>query len=311
MAWKETEPIEGILAPDLNDVIRDNNEALEAALDAWCYFATGGTQDGRPRQGSAIPFFQDAAPTTRLDGNAFTATDYGTIWIDSNSSPDNQYNTLTNHSPVTWTPISTEVIAVMIAAIHTWAAIQTFSEIPVFTKGLYANDAFLQARNAVGNGNVDLIKANASDVPEVPDGATLASSAAPTADAEIANKKYVDDQLAWNHDGTEVRAVADGNCSIDWNNELDLSGNVGAAYALVLLKVNYGATAIQLAFKPYADSDTYGITGANTSGVNSIIFGANTAGLVMCETDTNGKLRFYASATETVSITLVGYVKEV
>lgn len=59
-----------------------------------------------------------------------------------------------------------------------------------------ANDTYITAKNAAGDGTVDLIKANASDVAVIPDGSQMASDAAPTEDAGIANKKYVDDQIA-------------------------------------------------------------------------------------------------------------------
>jgi hypothetical protein len=57
------------------------------------------------------------------------------------------------------------------------------------------NDTYLTADNYAGTGTVNLIKANTSDVAVIPDGSELASSAAPTADADIANKKYVDDNV--------------------------------------------------------------------------------------------------------------------
>lgn len=103
---------------------------------------------------------------------------------------------------VTWTPISDAVIAALVAQVNTFAAIQTFSEIPVFSKGLAANNSYIQARNAAGDGNVDLIKATAGDKAELgvvttlPDTSKLATSGAPAADAQIANKKYIDDQLS-------------------------------------------------------------------------------------------------------------------
>ena len=59
-----------------------------------------------------------------------------------------------------------------------------------------ANDTYFTAVDNAGTGTVDLIKANTSDVAVVPDGSELASSGAPTEDADIANKKYVDDQVA-------------------------------------------------------------------------------------------------------------------
>lgn len=63
--------------------------------------------------------------------------------------------------------------------------------------GLLTNNTYLTAVDNAGTGTVDLIKANASDVPVVPDGTVNATSAAPTADAVLANKKYVDDQIAF------------------------------------------------------------------------------------------------------------------
>lgn len=61
--------------------------------------------------------------------------------------------------------------------------------------GILANNTYLTAVNAAGDGTVDLIKANASNAAVLPNGSDLATSAAPTANADIANKKYVDDQV--------------------------------------------------------------------------------------------------------------------
>lgn len=55
------------------------------------------------------------------------------------------------------------------------------------------NNTYILSKNAAGSGTVNLIKANASDKPVLPDGAEMASSAAPSTDAGIANKKYVTD----------------------------------------------------------------------------------------------------------------------
>ncbi len=67
--------------------------------------------------------------------------------------------------------------------------------------GQLANDTYLLATNNAGTGTVNLIKANTSDtitfgvVATLVDGSLLATSGAPTSDAMIANKKYVDDQI--------------------------------------------------------------------------------------------------------------------
>lgn len=204
MAWDKTKIAEGVLAPDLNDEIRANWDALETALNKEHNFSTGGTASlqGILKQGSARCFFQDTAPATRADGSAFASTDLGMFWIDTNSSPDNQLNILTATTP-TWTPVSTEIIAALLAGARTFAAAVTFSvavvlsKAPTLTEGIVANNSYLQARNAADDGNVDLIKADGSDVPTVPDGTSNATNAAPTAgSAELANAKYVDDQIA-------------------------------------------------------------------------------------------------------------------
>jgi hypothetical protein len=56
-----------------------------------------------------------------------------------------------------------------------------------------ANNAYLVARNAAGNGTVNLIKASTADKPVLPDGTETATNAAPTTDVQITNKKYVND----------------------------------------------------------------------------------------------------------------------
>ena len=61
--------------------------------------------------------------------------------------------------------------------------------------GKLDNNTYFSAVDAAGTGTVDLIKANASDVVVVPDDTANATTAAPTADASLANKKYVDDQI--------------------------------------------------------------------------------------------------------------------
>lgn len=58
--------------------------------------------------------------------------------------------------------------------------------------GKLANNTYFTAVDFAGTGTVDLIKANASDVPVLPDGSELATSDPPTEDAGIVNKAYSD-----------------------------------------------------------------------------------------------------------------------
>jgi len=201
MAWDKTRCHEGILAPDLNDDIRANYEAIEADLNREHKFSTGGTAADQiiHRQGSARCFFQATAPAKRLDGvTAFTSDDNGSVWIDSDN---NKTYILTDYSVPTWTAIEDVTIATLLAAARQFAEAVTFdkaavlSKAPTLTEGIAANDSYLQARNVADDGNVNLIKAGANDLPTLPDSAEMASSAAPVEDEAIANKKYVDDQI--------------------------------------------------------------------------------------------------------------------
>jgi hypothetical protein len=203
MAWDKDKPVGSDPIRDGDDDIRDNWAALETALGQEHKFDAT-TQACHHESGSAVAFVQDAEPSTRLDGQHFDSEDLGRLWVDTNSSPDNQFKILTAADGAgsnTWTPVSTEIIAVAVAAVHTWAATQTFAVAPAFTKGIVANNSNLQGRNNADDGNVNIVKVNTSDelvfgaISQLPDTSKLASSAAPGADAQIANKKYVDDLM--------------------------------------------------------------------------------------------------------------------
>jgi len=58
-----------------------------------------------------------------------------------------------------------------------------------------SNDGFLRGRNAGDSADVNIIKVNASDALELAFKLNDPSNAAPSADTQLANKKYVDDQV--------------------------------------------------------------------------------------------------------------------
>lgn len=62
-------------------------------------------------------------------------------------------------------------------------------------KNILSNNTPIVA-NKASSGTANLIKLNASDVPEILVGAVLSASTAPAADASISPKKYVDDSIA-------------------------------------------------------------------------------------------------------------------
>jgi hypothetical protein len=155
MVWDKSLPIEGALAPTYNDIMRADKTALEAALNAYFYFVTGGIQTMQPRQGSARPYYQATAPATRLDGDYFDSTDYGTLWCDSDDAKWYYLSAADGAGTDTWTLLSTEIIALIVSQANAWAGVQTFSAAavfsvaPVFTIGIAANDAYIVARNNI------------------------------------------------------------------------------------------------------------------------------------------------------------------
>ena len=115
--WDKGSPAPGIKAKQLDNDVRTNNDALEAAIDNEHDFATSGTQTGDHTQGSARCFFNDTAPATRIDGSSFIETDNGSLWIDTD---DDAFYIMTDYSEVVaadkWTPVSTEVITTLLAS---------------------------------------------------------------------------------------------------------------------------------------------------------------------------------------------------
>ena len=212
MAFDKTQPVASSYANKLYGTIRTKNTGIESAVDNEHDFTTGGTQTGHHTQGSARCFWQATAPATRIDGTSFTSADLGSIWIDSD---DNKIYILTATTP-TWTNISAELFATFLAAARVFGstlgvtgdfAVNTnkFKVTATTGKTEIAGDGTI-AGNAAVTGTLGV-----TGIATLGDQSGLASSAAPTADAQIANKKYVDDQIA--------AAVPDDNAFGSWTSK--------------------------------------------------------------------------------------------
>lgn len=158
--WNLNVPTNEELISDLPEEHRERKTNVKAVIEVEHTTLGDGNSGGLHKPGSARAFFQDAAPTTNIDGSDFGAGDLGLLWIDSNADPDNQFNILTATTP-TWTPISTEIIAVLLASNRTFAGTLTVTGIAT-----------------------------------IADKSKNATSAAPDADVQLTNKKYVDDNEA-------------------------------------------------------------------------------------------------------------------
>jgi len=107
MSWDKGKPIAGRKARYVDDDIRANNDAIEAAIHFGHDFATGSTQTGEHNDGSAKIYSAAAAPTTKEDGvTALNADDVGKrLWLDTSVTP-NVLKVLTAiGTPNTWTAI--------------------------------------------------------------------------------------------------------------------------------------------------------------------------------------------------------------
>ncbi len=122
-AWDKDKPAAGTSLRSSIVEMLANNTALQTAFDAEHDFGDS-TQTGSHTPGSARAFFQDAAPTAQVDGGAFAATDLGSLWFDTNASPDNLCYVLTATTP-TWTKLSVSLLAEIVATANTWGAHQS------------------------------------------------------------------------------------------------------------------------------------------------------------------------------------------
>jgi len=133
------------------------------------------------------------APSSPIDGDS---------WIDLSQDPPvmkiyDQTNTGWTDAGI-WSDFGSYDAKTALAdadsvVINDSAESDELKEVTIANLRKLANNSYLKGLNAAGDGTVDLIKANASDVPVLPDGTQMASNAAPDDDVDIANKKYVDD----------------------------------------------------------------------------------------------------------------------
>lgn len=146
----------------------------------------------------------------------------------------------------------------------------------------------------------------------LPDASAMATSAAPAIDKELANKKYVDDQVAaastWQTSGVEVFNATFSSASTF--QDLDLSVEVGSNSVLVLLEVK-SSTNMDYVAKPKGTGGTY-TAHENPSGFDmgcaqAHFFGANEFAYLIISTDSNGVLQ-HGADTGTAIVKLIGFV---
>jgi hypothetical protein len=176
MAFDKDIPLPGTSLRSSNPQILENQESMQEAVNNEHIFSgtDSGTQTGDHTQGSARCYFTGTEPATRIDGEDFLSTDLGSLWVDS---ADNAIYILTAITP-TWTPVSTEVIDTLLATSRTFLG----------ALDVTGTLAALAAMTVAGT-------FESTGVATLADASVTKTTAAPGADAQISNKKYVDDQI--------------------------------------------------------------------------------------------------------------------
>lgn len=148
-----------------------------------------------------------------------------------------------------------------------------------------ANNTYLNTLNAAGSGEVSLIKADANNIPVLPDGAQTATNAAPTMSKGIPNKKYVDDKIAavptpvyfgsWasKSDNTVYQAATDGIVVASNDSHGDVKVYTNSSNPPTTMRAGSGGETRQVTC-PVKKSDYWKVTGSGTTTVYWIPLGS-------------------------------------
>ncbi len=195
-AWDKDVPAATTSLRASNPLILANQAAIQTSMDAEHDFGSS-TQTGSHTPGSARCFIGIANPTTQIDGGAFAATDLGSLFIHTDATVSNTISVLTATTP-TWTLIYTALELQMIAAAHSWGAHQTmaagFDLLGSTTSDINFGSGNFTVAGATGNTSVGGTFESVG-IATLADASVTKTTAAPGADAQIANKKYVDDNI--------------------------------------------------------------------------------------------------------------------
>ena len=162
------------------------------------------------------------------------------------------------------------------------------------------NDAFLKGRNNADNADVDIIKVNTSDQLELSAKLRDADNSAPSADEELANKKYVDDQVA----GITIPSTFElqGNWDADTNSptlaNTDTSVDNFLYYVNVAGSTDFGAGSITFAVGDWVyNNGSVWLKADNNDDVLSV---NGQVGVVVLDTDdiSEGATNKYVSAAQ-------------
>ena len=316
-AWDKDKPSSSTSLRNSNPEILANWSALETSFGAFHEYSTGGSNTG---ENLSIKFNTPiSTPTNAANKSFLYEKDVSAVvelhWLDEsgNELQMTSGGDLFSSAGLTVTSASTFNGSITLGAGDDLIGSAT-SDITFNTdKFTVAGDT----GNTLIAGTLDV-----TGVATLGDASLLKTSAAPTTDAMIANKKYVDDEITSAVAGTgfwKTSSTTVFNTTLTAANtfqDLDLSAQVGTNSALVFLEVSPATGGQNFALKPKGQgSGTYtnhinGTSGFSMGGCVMQPDGVNNIAYMTVATDSSGVIQIGASSnTNTYTIKLLGYVK--
>jgi len=313
--WNKALPADNTVFRVADDLIRANNDAIETALDAEHYFATGGTQTGAHRPGGASILRYETTAT--IDADIVTTGIYvhdGLIF----DTTLNQFFTMDAAATAKVAMVlGPEAIAGAILdednmATDSATKVPSQQSVKAFvTSGTVTmtNKTLIDAvlTSPLINGSLDPLTSSV-----FLDEDDMASDDAGKIPSQQSVKAYVDTQVATHGFYISNSSVYSATPTSNVWTALDLSAAgtpaIGANQVVVLLKVNGQAGSV---FK-ISTSETPGaavVYHSGYAGPNGLTFTSTSDNAnFTIVTDAAGKV-YFGSNTGAVTITLVGYIK--
>ena len=304
-AWNKAKPASSTSMRSSNPEILANWDAIETAFGQDHEFSTGGTNSGKHE---VLTMEEEASAGA-------SSTDEGHLQvIDGGSQPEMAF-TSEDGDELQFTKdgdlFSSDGLVVTEAS--TFNGSITLGDGDDLIGSSTSDITFNTNKFTVAGDTGNTLVAGtftSSGVATLADASTLATSAAPTADAEIANKKFVDDKT-WNNDASTVfNTTATAATTFQ---DLDLSSNVGSTFALCFLEITVNDDGIFVCKpKGFGGAYTTHIPGSATKGYGGCVvqfFEANDFAYVTVATDSAGVIQIaYSDNATTVTIKLVGFI---
>ena len=195
-------------------------------------------------------------------------------------------------------------------------------------KAVHVNDPIDQIYDTILAGGItaDQIATGAVDTSELataavtaakmdgtlPDASAMATSTAPTLDKELANKKYVDDEITtaktdvgFTFDGTQI---FDSTCPTTFTDlDVAFAASITAQRMLVHMRIRNFGTAETFQFRTNGDTEDVGAGINDSSGTSVARLNNNNLGYITVLTDSNGIIEWQGLGAKSVDIFLLGF----